>query len=69
MYTYAYRFFVLRFERVIVANNAAGFGAILLILKGIMSHERELRLLLFDVENVGVCVHVVESVLSHVTRE
>mmetsp|Transcript_55543 Transcript_55543/g.89966 ORF Transcript_55543/g.89966 Transcript_55543/m.89966 type:complete len:351 (-) Transcript_55543:270-1322(-) len=57
-----HRFFVLRLERVIVANNAAGFGAILFILKGIMSHERELRLLLFDVENVGVCVHVVESV-------
>lgn len=55
-------FFVLAFEAVVVADDAAGFWAELVSSGGELGDEAEFGTALHDVEDVGVVVETVEAV-------
>ena len=48
---------MLRLQTVVVADDAACLGPVFIVLDRTVSEETELRLALFDVEDVRVSVH------------
>lgn len=56
---------MLTHQRIVVTNNTASLWGVFIVVKTTQSEVGQLALVLFDVENVGVSVHVLESVRIH----
>lgn len=56
---------MLTHERVVVSNDATCLGVILIIVEFFESEVSEFSLVLLDIENIGIGVHIFKSVGVH----
>lgn len=59
---------VLAHEWVVVAYDTAGLGIILIVVKLFQSKVSQFALILFNVKDIGVCVHVLEPIGIHLEQ-
>ena len=53
---------MLAHQRVVVSNDTTGLWVILVVVKLLQGQIREFALVLLDVKDIGVCVHILEAV-------